>query len=68
MACSAVPARADLQKIIHGSLPGTGGYHFGLADLVRWAQEMGGTIQVGPSDVGGIAVEVLVRIRGGADD
>jgi signal transduction histidine kinase len=58
-----------LRKIIRGDLPGTGrGSHFGLADLACRAQEMGGIIRVGPSDLGGIAVEVLLPIPGGADD
>jgi signal transduction histidine kinase len=58
-----------LRKIIRGDLPGTGGgYNFGLADLACRAEEMGGTIRVGPSDLGGIAVEVLVPMPGGADD
>jgi signal transduction histidine kinase len=57
-----------LRKIIRGDLPGTVGYHFGLADVACRAEEVGGTIRVGPSDLGGIAVEVLVPIPGDADD
>lgn len=50
-----------LRKIIRGDVPGTGsGYHFGLADMAARAEEMGGTLEVGRSDLGGIAVEVLI--------
>jgi signal transduction histidine kinase len=39
-------------------MPGTGGgYHFGLADLAYRAEEMGGTMRVSTSELGGIAIE-----------
>lgn len=57
-----------LRKIIRGHPAGLGGYHFGLADLAARAGEMGGTIWVSRSDLGGIAVELLVPIPGGKDD
>ena len=52
-----------LAKIIRGEMPGTGGgYHFGLADLACRAEEMGWTMRVGTSDLGGIAIEVLLPV------
>ncbi len=58
-----------LRKIIRGDRPGPGGgYHFGLADLAGRAEEMGGTMRVTTSDLGGIAVEVLVPVPGGLDE
>jgi signal transduction histidine kinase len=57
-----------LRKIIRGHPAGLGGYHFGLADLACLADEIGGTVHVSTSDLGGIAVELLVPIPGGADD
>jgi signal transduction histidine kinase len=59
----------SLRKIIRGDRPGPGGgYHFGLADLACRAEEMGGTMRVSTSDLGGIAVEVLVPVPGGTDE
>ena len=57
-----------LKRIIRGDRPLTGGdCHFGLADLADQAAEMGGTMLVCASDLGGIAVEVLVPAPGGGD-
>lgn len=51
-----------LRKLIRGEVPGTGaGYHSGLADVAGRAQEMGGTISADRSDLGGIAITVLLR-------
>jgi signal transduction histidine kinase len=48
-----------LRKIIRGEVPGTGGgYHLGLADIAGQAEEMGWTLRVDRSDLGGIAVQV----------
>ena len=50
-----------LRKIIRGEVPGTGGgYHTGLADIAARAQEMGWTLRADRSDLGGIAVQVLL--------
>jgi signal transduction histidine kinase len=50
-----------LRKIIRGEVPGTGGgYHLGLADIAARAEEMGGTLRADRSDLGGIAVRVLL--------
>jgi signal transduction histidine kinase len=50
-----------LRKIIRGETPGTGGgYHVGLADIVTRAEEMGWTLRADRSDLGGIAVQVLL--------
>jgi signal transduction histidine kinase len=50
-----------LRKIIRGEVPGTGGgYHTGLADIAARAEEMGWTLRVDRSDLGGIAVQVLL--------
>jgi signal transduction histidine kinase len=57
-----------LRKIIRGEGPVTGGYHFGLANLADRAGEMGGTMRVGTSDLGGIAIEMLVPIPGGTGE
>jgi signal transduction histidine kinase len=52
-----------LRKIIRGEVPGIGGgYHFGLADLALRAAEMGWTLRVSRSDLGGIAVGVQVPV------
>jgi len=52
-----------LRKIISGEVPGTGGgYHFGLTDIAAWAREMGWTLRVSQSDLGGIAVEVQLPV------
>jgi signal transduction histidine kinase len=60
-----------LRKIIRGAVPGTGGgYHFGLADIAVRVDEMGGTVRVDRSGLGGIAVQVLVPVTvpaGGAE-
>jgi signal transduction histidine kinase len=58
-----------LKKILRGGRPVTGGScHFGLADITRRAAEMGGTMLVSASDLGGVAVEVLVPLYGGTDE
>jgi len=52
-----------LRKIIQGEVPGTGGgYHVGLADIAARAEEMGWTLRACRSDLGGIAVRVLVPV------
>jgi signal transduction histidine kinase len=52
-----------LRKIIQGEVPGTGGgYHVGLADIAARAEEMGWTLRAGRSDLGGIAVRVLLPV------
>jgi signal transduction histidine kinase len=58
-----------LRKIIHGdrALAG-GGDHFGLASIADQVAEMGGTMLVSVSGLGGIAVEVLVPVPGGRRD
>jgi len=63
-----------LRKIIRGAVPGTGGgYHLGLADIAARAEEMGWTLRADRSDLGGIAIEVLLPAaadgyrRGGSD-
>src|SRR5262249_1685054 len=45
-----------------------GGWHFGLADMADQTAEMGGTMLVSTSDMGGIAVEVLVLVPGDRDE
>jgi signal transduction histidine kinase len=63
-----------LRKVISGEVPGTGGYHFGLADIAACAREMGWTLRVSRADLGGIAMEVQLPTRqvsdiaGDADD
>ena len=50
-----------VRKIIRGDVPGTGGgYHTGLADIAARAGEMGWTLRADRSDLGGIAVQVLL--------
>jgi len=50
-----------LRKIIRGTVPGTGGgYHLGLADIAARAEEMGWTLRADRSDLGGIAIQVLL--------
>jgi signal transduction histidine kinase len=50
-----------LRKIIRGEMPGTGGgYHVGLADIATRAEEMGWTLRADRSDLGGIAVQVVL--------
>jgi signal transduction histidine kinase len=50
-----------LRKIIRGEVPGTGGgYHTGLADIAARAAEMGWTLRADRSDLGGIALQVLL--------
>lgn len=52
-----------LRKILRGTVPGTGGgYHLGLADIAAQAEETGGTVRAVRSDLGGIAVQVLMPI------
>ena len=58
-----------LRKIIHGGRAlACGGNHFGLASIADEVAEMCGTMLVSVSDLGGIAVEVLVPVPGGSDD
>ena len=50
-----------LRKIIRGEVPGMGGgYHTGLADIAARAEEMGWTLRADRSDLGGIAIRVLL--------
>jgi signal transduction histidine kinase len=50
-----------LRKIIRGEMPGTGGgYHVGLADIAARAEEMSWTLRADRSDLGGIAIQVLL--------
>ncbi len=50
-----------LRKIIRGAVPGTGGgYHLGLADIAARAEEMGWTLRADRSDLGGIAIQILL--------
>jgi signal transduction histidine kinase len=50
-----------LRKIIRGEVPGTGGgYHLGLADIAARAREMGWTLRADRSDLGGIAIRVVL--------
>jgi len=57
------------RKIIQdGMADAGGGPGFGLADFACLAEEMGGTVRVGTSDLGGIAIEVLVPVPGGTDE
>ena len=57
-----------LRKIIQGEVPGTGGgYHTGLADIAARAEEMGWTLRADRSDLGGIAVQVLLSLPAAAD-
>jgi signal transduction histidine kinase len=52
-----------LRKIIRGEVPGTGGgYHLGLADIAARAEEMGWTLRADRSDLGGIAVKLLLPV------
>jgi signal transduction histidine kinase len=52
-----------LRKIIAGEVPGTGGgYHLGLADIAARAQEMGWTLRADRSDLGGVAVQVVLPV------
>jgi signal transduction histidine kinase len=52
-----------IRKIIRGEVPGTGGgYHYGLADIAARAEEMGWTLEAGRSDLGGIAVRMLLPL------
>jgi len=55
-----------LRKIIRGTVPGTGGgYHLGLADIAARAEEMGWTLRADRSDLGGIAIQVLLPAPAG---
>jgi signal transduction histidine kinase len=57
-----------LRKIIRGEVPGTGGgYHLGLADIVARAEEMGWTLRADRSDLGGIALHVLLPAQASDD-
>jgi signal transduction histidine kinase len=57
-----------LRKIIRGEVPGTGGgYHTGLADIAARAGEMGWTLRADRSDLGGIAVQVLLPLPAASD-
>jgi signal transduction histidine kinase len=57
-----------LRKIIRGEVPGTGGgYHLGLTDMAALAQEMGGTLRAGRSDLGGIAIQVTLPVPARGD-
>jgi signal transduction histidine kinase len=57
-----------LRKIIRGEVPGTGcGYHYGLADIAARAEEMGWALRADRSDLGGVAVQVLLP-AGSPDD
>lgn len=50
-----------LRKIIRGEVPGTGGgYHVGLADIAARAEEMGWALRADRSDLGGIAIQVVL--------
>ena len=50
-----------LRKIIRGEVPGIGGgYHTGLADMTARAEEMGWALRADRSDLGGIAIRVLL--------
>ena len=50
-----------LRKIIRGEVPGMGGgYHTGLADIAARAEEMGWALRADRSDLGGIAIRVLL--------
>ena len=52
-----------LRKIIRGAVPGAGGgYHLGLADIAARAEEMGWTLRVDRSDLGGIAIRVSLPV------
>jgi signal transduction histidine kinase len=52
-----------LRKIIRGEVPGTGGgYHLGLADIAGRAEELGWTLRVDRSELGGIAVQVRLPV------
>ena len=54
-----------VRKIIRGEVPGTGGgYHTGLADIAARAGEMGWTLRADRSDLGGIAVQVMLPVPG----
>ena len=54
-----------LRKILRGEVPGTGGgYHLGLADITARGEEMGWTLRADRSDLGGIAVRVVVPRSG----
>jgi len=52
-----------LRKVIRGEVPGTGGgYHLGLSDIAASAEEMGWTLRADRSDLGGVAVQVVVPV------
>lgn len=57
-----------LRKIIRGEVPRTGGgYHLGLADIAARAEEMGWTLRADRSDLGGVAVQVLLPLQSPGD-
>ena len=64
--CIADDGRGELKtlrNIIRGAVPGTGGgYHLGLADIAARAEEMGWTLRVDRSDLGGIAIRVSLPV------
>jgi signal transduction histidine kinase len=52
-----------LRKILQREIPGTGGgYHRGLVDIGARVAELGGTIDVGRSHLGGIRTAVVVPL------
>lgn len=52
-----------IRKVIRGEVPGTGGgYHTGLFDIAARAEEMGWTLRADRSDLGGIAMLVVVPV------
>ena len=56
-----------LRKVIRGTVPGAGGgYHLGLADIAARAEEMGWTLRADRSDLGGIAIQVLLPVPVGS--
>jgi signal transduction histidine kinase len=57
-----------LRKIIRGEVPGTGGgYHTGLADIAARAEEMGWTLRADRSDLGGIAIHLVLPVPAASD-
>ena len=55
-----------LRKIIRGAVPGTGsGYHLGLADIAARAVERGWVLRADRSDLGGIAIQVMLTVPAG---
>jgi signal transduction histidine kinase len=57
-----------LRKVLRGEVPGTdGGYHLGLADIAARAEEMGWTLRADRSDLGGIAIQVILPVPARGD-